>query len=203
MPYPPEHKAQTRARIVASARALFNRHGFDQVTIDQVMARAGLTRGGFYHHFASKDELYTEAVASASSCSPFAREIARGAVRDRAELAHLLVDMYLADEMLRAIDDQCPLYALSTDVSRAGRRPREAYSRIVERMASVFGGAAREPERALAAVALCVGGMVLARTTHDPALAKTVRIAARASAHALLSERKRSTSRRRRRAAPP
>ena len=47
MPYPANHKARTRERIVEAARELFNGLGFDRVTIDMVMARAGLTRGGF------------------------------------------------------------------------------------------------------------------------------------------------------------
>lgn len=48
MPYSAEHK--TRGRIIASARILFNRRGFEQVSIDEIMHGAGLTRGGFYHH---------------------------------------------------------------------------------------------------------------------------------------------------------
>src|SRR3954468_17018774 len=87
VPYPRDHKAKTRAKIVASARALFNRRGFDQVTIDQVMEHAGLTRGGFYHHFSSKEDLYAEAVSSIAGCSPFSRELsrdrARGVERDK------------------------------------------------------------------------------------------------------------------------
>ena len=51
MPYTPEHKEKTRQRIVASARRLFNRHGFTGVSIDEIMADAGLTRGGFDNHF--------------------------------------------------------------------------------------------------------------------------------------------------------
>jgi AcrR family transcriptional regulator len=72
MPYTAAHKARTRVRIVESARRLFNRFGFDQVSIDAIMADAGLTRGGFYNHFASKDELYAAAVASYATCNPFA-----------------------------------------------------------------------------------------------------------------------------------
>ena len=64
MPYSTEHKQRTRARIVEAARVLFNRHGFEQVSIDQVMKSAGLTRGGFYNHFRNKEELYAEAIAS-------------------------------------------------------------------------------------------------------------------------------------------
>lgn len=59
MPYTSSHKANTRDKIVAAARGLFNRHGFEQVSIDRIMAAAGLTRGGFYNHFDSKDQLYS------------------------------------------------------------------------------------------------------------------------------------------------
>ena len=63
MPYPEHHARQTRARIVESARKLFNRHGFDRVSIGAIMEEAGLTHGGFYRHFASKDDLYWEVLS--------------------------------------------------------------------------------------------------------------------------------------------
>ena len=58
MPYSREHRDQTRARIVHSARTLFNRSGFEGVKIDDIMAHAGLTRGGFYNYFETKGQLY-------------------------------------------------------------------------------------------------------------------------------------------------
>ena len=54
MPYTAKHKKNTRARIVECARKLFNRRGFVEVSIDEIMAEAGLTRGGFYNHFNNK-----------------------------------------------------------------------------------------------------------------------------------------------------
>jgi Bacterial regulatory proteins, tetR family len=63
MPYSAQHKQETRNRILRSARRLFNRKGFAEVTIDEIMAEAGLTRGGFYKHFTSKDDLYSEAIS--------------------------------------------------------------------------------------------------------------------------------------------
>jgi len=57
MPYSPEHKAETRRKIVRQARGLFNRNGFAEVSIDQIMAAAGLTSSGFYNHFRNKEEL--------------------------------------------------------------------------------------------------------------------------------------------------
>lgn len=193
MPYSAEHKARTRERIVDAARRLFNRRGFEQVSIDQVMAEAGLTRGGFYHHFGSKEALFVEAVASVGSTGPFSRAIADGRERDPVTLARLFVDLYLADEMLEHPDEQCPLYALAADVSRAGKPARDAYARIFERIAGIFRRALPEDEQesALAAVAMCVGAMLVARTTRDQGLAAHVRSAARGSAHALLAKPRR------------
>ena len=64
MPYPPEHKQAIRERIVTCARRLFNQRGFTEVSIDQIMADAGLTRGGFYNHFKAKEDLYAETLAA-------------------------------------------------------------------------------------------------------------------------------------------
>jgi hypothetical protein len=60
MSYPPGHRAATRAKIVESARRLFNRHGFDGVSVKQIMSGAGLTHGAFYSYFKGKSDLYTE-----------------------------------------------------------------------------------------------------------------------------------------------
>lgn len=194
MPYTAAHKARTRARIIQAARQLFNRHGFEAVSIDQIMARARLTRGGFYNHFASKDALYAEAVHSFTTCSPFAVRLARSR-RPRPEprrLARMLIEMYLSDEIMEDVDQQCPLYALPSDVARAGLAPRQAYTDLIRSMSAVYRNAmpadARDAEaRVQLIVTLCVGGMVLARTTSDPELRRSLRANARAQALALLA----------------
>jgi TetR/AcrR family transcriptional repressor of nem operon len=193
MPYPIEHKARTRAKIVESARILFNRHGFEQVSIDDVMKRVGLTRGGFYNHFASKDELYAETVRSFITCNPFdlGKASSTAAEPSPRELARMLVDLYLSDATLADIDHHCPLIALPSDVARAGLKPRAAYTALVESLQQVFLSAFLSSDRdatrkALLIVSLCVGGMVIARTTDDPQLRKTLRTAAREEALSLL-----------------
>ncbi len=60
MPYPAGHRAEKRKRIIDSARRLFNRHGFENVSITRIMAGAGLTHVGFYAYFKSKSDLYAE-----------------------------------------------------------------------------------------------------------------------------------------------
>src|SRR5262249_50692114 len=61
--YPKGHRDETRRQIIDSARRLFNRYGFERVSVNQIMGAAGLTRGGFYTYFKSKSELYVEALS--------------------------------------------------------------------------------------------------------------------------------------------
>lgn len=195
MPYTAEHKARTRARIVASARVLFNRHGFDQVSIDNVMEHSGLTRGGFYNHFASKQALYAEAVNSFAACNPFALESARvGGWSSPKQAARRLAELYLSDDALDDVDQHCPLIALPSDVARAGLEPREAYTLVVRRMLGVFRAAfgASDLEgstKAQLIVNLCIGSMVIARTTADPSLRRSLRAAALKEALRLLGDK--------------
>jgi TetR/AcrR family transcriptional repressor of nem operon len=193
MPYAADHKDRTRARIVDSARVLFNRHGFESVSIDEVMKNAGLTRGGFYHHFASKESLYAAAVSSFTSCNPFVDRLENDQrKRTPRELAGLLVDTYLSDETLADVDRHCPLIALPSDVARAGLQPRAAYTQLVESMLEIFRAAFPRSDRqgkrkAQLIVNLCVGGMLIARTTDEPTLRKQLRSAARSEALRLLA----------------
>jgi TetR/AcrR family transcriptional repressor of nem operon len=194
VPYPPEHKAKTRARIIEAARVMFNRHGFEQVSIDEIMKHAGLTRGGFYHHFPSKEALYAEAVRSFTSCNPFSRKLAahEGPPPSPRALARMLVELYLSDDILGDVDQHCPLIALPSDVARAGLKPRNAYTKVVQNMLHVFARAfptddARAEQKAQLIVNLCVGGMVIARTVTEPALRTEMRAAARAQALSILA----------------
>ena len=189
MPYRPEHKVETRNRIVECARRLFNRRGFAEVSIDEIMASAGLTRGGFYNHFENKEELFGEAVASYARCNPAANRdgVELDIQAPAATLARQIVTAYLSARHLGDVESHCPMIALPSDVARAGPVVRAAYQRLLAGMIGIFelglapnGG--RERERALALVALLVGGMVLARTIDDEGLRDELRDAARALA---------------------
>lgn len=187
MPYPPEHKQETRARIVACARALFNRRGFTEVSIDEIMAAAGLTRGGFYHHFKTKEALYAEALDAYSA------ERMADMPKDRAQLglefAQAFLSAYVSREHLDDVNGHCPLMALPSDVARAGPGVRAAYQRVLEAMAGLFEASlAARPgltarQQGLALTAACVGAMVLARTIEDAALADDICEATRALAY--------------------
>jgi TetR/AcrR family transcriptional regulator, transcriptional repressor for nem operon len=192
MPYPKDHKQKTRARIVETARILFNRHGFDRVTIDQVMAEAGLTRGGFYAHFTGKEELFAEAMTSflMGRGARWREDAGVFPERREVEMARRMVDAYLSREHLEDLDGQCPMIALSSDAARIGPEVRESYEKLLRAMVWLFEvniGTNRAAARsdALAMAALCVGGMILSRTLPDSALADEVREAAHGQARAI------------------
>jgi len=188
MPYSKEHKAQSRAKIIEAARILFNHHGFHAVTIDQIMEKAGLTRGGFYAHFKNKEDLFGLAVESFLN--------GRGAEwRDEAgvdptglspKMARRMIDSYLSAKHLDDIDGQCPMIALPSDVARAGGDAQEAYQKLLSGMVWLFENnlpKSRDArQKALSLAATCVGGMVLARALPGSALAEEVRMAAHRTA---------------------
>jgi len=183
MPYSPEHKTETRKRIVASARKLFNRRGFTEVSIDEIMADAGLTRGGFYNHFAAKEELYAEAVGEILNCNPDQWKVAGIDVGARPEtVARQIISAYLSDRHLEDIDSACPLIALPSDVARGGEGVKRAYREVLEGMIRLFQvsqeGSAGARERAVAMATLCVGGMVVARAIDDDGLSEEIRAVA-------------------------
>lgn len=185
MPYRPEHKSETRARIVEAARVLFNRHGYDNVTIDMVMQAAALTRGGFYHHFRNKEALFAAAVSGflVGRGARWRAEAGVDPVTPVLEDAANMLRSYLSPEHLGDLEGQCPMIALPSDVGRAAPAVREAYGVLLEAMVGLFeraipdAGGDRRPT-ALALAALSVGGMVLARTVPDAGLGAEVRSAA-------------------------
>jgi len=184
MPYSLEHKQQTRERIVESARRLFNRKGFTEVTIDEIMKHAGLTRGGFYKHFDTKEQLYAHAVRQ-FLCTQAPERWQRRHVDPCAKgrtFARMIVNAYLSRDHLDDRGGSCPLVALPSDVARGGKAVKAAFRQVLGNMVEIFSANLAEPQarqRALALVSLCVGAMVVARAVDDPKLGDRFREAAR------------------------
>ena len=179
MPYSPEHKRDTRDKILESARLLFNRRGYAGVSIEEIMSDAGLTHGGFYRHFSGKDELYAAAVRQflcQKTPAPWQkRREPRAVPKPRAQR---IVDAYFSREHFDDRDGCCPLIGMASDVQRGGEAVKAAYQEVVEQMVKVFEDHLNEPrarDRALALVALCVGGMVLADDFRRAAHAEVLR----------------------------
>ncbi len=178
-----QRKAETRQRIVAAAADLFRQHGIDGVGVDAIMREAGLTHGGFYLHFPSK-----EALVAAVSAEQLARsatrwtEIEQNQPRDQA--LERIVAAYLDRRHVVQTDHGCVLPALGSELAR---RP-ESRTALTGSIRTMIGVLARLlPEKrasardsaAMAALSTMVGAVVLARLSDDPGLADAILAAAR------------------------
>lgn len=184
MPYPAGHRERVRGRIVDSARQLFNRGGFESVTVSSIMNHAGLTHGAFYSYFESKSDLYAE-VLGCFFTDPTWKNRWEGVDidPDSPDLATQIVLAYLSRQHYENVEHSCPMVALPSDVARSGARVKAAFEDVFRAMVSLLSRevhSSDQPaeERAMAVAALCIGGMVVARSLNDPDLADRLRDAA-------------------------
>jgi TetR/AcrR family transcriptional regulator, transcriptional repressor for nem operon len=181
MPYPIGHRTEIKAKIIQSARKLFNRHGFDGVSVDQIMSGAGLTRGGFYSYFESKSDLYAE-VLGCFFTDPEWKSCWEGVEVDLSskDVGPQVVRAYLSRQHFEDVENSCPMIALPTDVTRSGETAKQAFETVFSAMVSVLERSLREKGRARrgkaqAIAALCVGGMVVSRALQKRALGDELR----------------------------
>jgi TetR/AcrR family transcriptional regulator, transcriptional repressor for nem operon len=173
-----EQVVENRKRILDAAAKLFRERGFENVTVAEVMSAAGLTHGGFYGHFDSKEALINAAMAHRPP-SPRGRP----ALDDAARYA----DSYLHRQHRDNIGASCPFSSLGTEVARGSPEVRhtltESLRRWIESFSAASEGATPQERRqnAIAAVSAMVGGMVLARLVDDDRLSDEILAAARAS----------------------
>jgi AcrR family transcriptional regulator len=139
MAYPSGHRDEVRGKIVASARRLFNRHGFDAVSVDSIMSGAGLTRGGFYSYFTSKTDLYTEALKCFFT-EPDWENAWKGIEIDPLSeyFGPQVVSAYLSRQHFEDVENSCPMVALPGDVTRSGVEARHAFETVFRAMVGVL-----------------------------------------------------------------
>ena len=188
MPYPAGHRAAVKKNIIDSARRLFNRHGFESVSLHQIMAGAGLTHGGFYSYFKSKSDLYA-AVLGCFFTDPEWKSCWEGVHVDLSstDVGPQVVRAYLSRQHFEDVENSCPMVALPTDVARSGASAKRAFATVFKAMVSVLERSLiqtgrRRRNTAQAIAALSIGGMVVARTMADRALADELRAACTAVA---------------------
>jgi TetR/AcrR family transcriptional repressor of nem operon len=171
MSEPTHRRAETRQRILTAAGHLFREHGIDGVGVDAVMKEAGLTHGGFYLHFPSKEALAAEVSQSllekaARKWEELSQSPDRGAALER------IVRNYLEPEHVASAHG-CPLTMLGPDVARRSAS-REAIGGALRGMLDALTRClpGRKRQRALASLSTMVGAVVLARLADDPALSR-------------------------------
>ena len=181
MPYPTSHRTAVKKKIVDSARRLFNRHGFENVSLTQIMAGAGLTHGGFYSYFKSKSDLYAE-VLGCFFTDPEWKNCWDGVHVDLSstDVGAQVVRAYLSRQHFEDVENSCPMVALPTDVGRSGISARRAFETVFKAMVSVLErsmvqNGPRRRNTAQSIAALSIGGMIIARTVADRTLADELR----------------------------
>ena len=172
MRYSNQHKAETHERVLKEAAQEIRAKGPDGVAVAGVMARAGLTHGGFYAHFDSKDAMIAEAIATMFEDARGRSEAVEQAADPRAAL-RAYVDFYLSQAHRDRRDRGCPLPTLSGDFARSGDAQRERFGMGVEaltaRLANALGaiGETNPHGEASAMLAQMVGAVALSRAVAD------------------------------------
>lgn len=188
MPWADDHKERTRERIVEAAAAALRARGVDGVSIAEIMAEAGLTHGGFYAHFASKDDLLRAALDSANGQT---LDMLTDATQSKpaAERVDAVVDAYLSPKHAAHPERGCPLAALGPELTRVPGKMRRALSHGIQRrvawLESFLPSEGQDETEATALLACMIGGLVLARAV-DPEQSTAVLDATRAFVHRAL-----------------
>jgi TetR/AcrR family transcriptional regulator, transcriptional repressor for nem operon len=184
MRYRPEHKAEIHQKIVKDASRRVRTEGINGAAVSAVMRDAGLTHGGFYKHFGSKDELLMESLSEAFQ--EIADRLAYVGEQSRPETAwKAIVKTYLSLEYCEHIEYGCPLPALGPELARADKamKPQifEELKRYKSRMLPFMPGRrTADKERAFFSIfSTMVGTMEIARMLPEPAMREKVLASAR------------------------
>lgn len=182
--------AQSRKKIVAEAARLVRQNGLERLGVGEVMQAAGMTHGGFYRHFASKEALVTEALEAAFNDVPIKLDPETGAPVEAA-LTHY-VEEYLSFGHVATPSAGCPVAALGAEVSRATDDVRAAFMRRTERLIDTVarGMGPDEASRAdaIRLLSTLIGSVVLARSVTTEVAQAEILTAARDGVKALLEE---------------
>jgi AcrR family transcriptional regulator len=176
-------KEATHERIVDVAARAIRRSGYDGTGVADIMKEAGLTHGGFYAHFASRDALLAEA-GDRAGAEAVALAAGIAAAAPAGEALQRIMEAYLSDEHLAAIETGCPVAALGSEMPRQAPEVRHAATIRIKEMIDLLArqmpdwGQPEAHERAMMLVCGLVGTAVIARAVDDPKLSKTLRLAA-------------------------
>jgi TetR/AcrR family transcriptional regulator, transcriptional repressor for nem operon len=180
MRYGKEHKEETHKKVVEAASRRFRKDGIEATGVVDLMADVGLTHGGFYAHFSSKETLVKEAIAAASQKSRerLEREIEKARAEGRDPLEQV-VRQYLTALHRDRPDRGCCVAALGSEIARHPRKTREAFTEGLEKTIGIIASAlpdnvTQRKEKACAIFSTMIGTLQLARAVSDSTLSQSV-----------------------------
>jgi AcrR family transcriptional regulator len=169
-------------RIVEVAARAIRRSGYDGTAVADIMQEAGLTHGGFYAHFASRDALLAEAAdrAGADSVALASRVVAAA---PPGQAVQAIMQAYLSPEHIAEIENGCPVSALGSEMPRQSPEVRRAATLHIKEMIDLIArqlpgwGTQQAHEQAMALMCALIGTTMIARAVDDPALSDALRAA--------------------------
>lgn len=187
MPAQPTKKELTHERIVRTASQIIRRSGYAGVSVADIMKEAGLTHGGFYAHFESRDALLAEAAAQAGADSVSNLALVVEAARAKGlDPLTAVIDAYLSKRHVAALDLGCPVAALGSEMHRQAPEVRAAATAHIKDMAALIQTllpADAPKSEGMAIAGALIGNLLLARAVDDPAWSNQALSAGRAWLH--------------------
>jgi TetR/AcrR family transcriptional regulator, transcriptional repressor for nem operon len=188
MRYSKNHKAETHAKIVRNASSQLREKGTRGIGVADLMKEAGLTHGGFYAHFGSREDLVIEAIAHAMDQT---NERWSKLVHDKpaAERLTILIDNYLTVQHRDGAGRGCTIPSLAADIARESPKTRRVFISKLEEMIALFASqvseqtAAAARQKAISTIATLMGTLVLARVAGGSAFSQEILDAGRSAAH--------------------
>ena len=172
MRYPEEHKAQTRQRIIDEASKRFRSEGVEATGLQTLMKALGLTHGGFYAHFKSKDELVEIALQAA------AKQLSEVTAQTFGGPAPLprFIDRYLSESHRDHPESGCPFPTLSAELGARGQPSPTTDQSVRNRLAMIENAlpADHDPDQAIATLSTLVGALLLSRSVADGELSERI-----------------------------
>jgi TetR/AcrR family transcriptional repressor of nem operon len=167
---------QNRQTVIDVASRLFRERGFDGIGVKDLMEGAGLTQGGFYKQFASKDDLVAQ--ASRRALESAANRWSAAVAASPEDPLGAVIDFYLSTGHREERMDGCPVVALGSDAARQGIEVKASFEAGIRDYLKMLGpwvgeaGGEEAVGKAMAILSTMVGAVVLSRTVNDPDLAK-------------------------------
>lgn len=180
MRYSESHKQRTRLRVLGEAAAAIRTKGAERISVAEVMAAAGLTHGGFYAHFDSKDDLVAQAITHMFD-TMYDRFLSLTEGREPAAAVASYVDSYLSPSHRLERASGCPVATISADLPNLSDRARERFTDGTERWAAALAKLAKKlgvkdaESIAWSAIAEMAGAIALSRTVSDTRAAAILR----------------------------
>jgi len=161
MRYSSSHKQETRAKLLASSKAIAKQGGFDATGIDALMSAIGLSGGAFYNHFPSKQALFEALVREELESSS---QMLAGDDQSDADHVAKCLRRYLSTSHAANPESGCALPTLGPEIARSSKDVRKAAEKSLKHTHDSWSERINDPDGAWALIAQCVGALVLARS---------------------------------------